>query len=126
MTLPAPRTMSSAIRPYGRQEILSANFLERAKHYHFAATMSQSPYEIERFCELAGMFELMARETQRSSSDSGFASVRRRRDQSGFGNSTKMLMKWLGGIVGAMRDRFTASLRWRSAFLTWKESDSHG
>jgi hypothetical protein len=100
--------MSSATGPYRRQEILSANFLERAKHYHFAAAMSQSPYEIERFCEIAGMFELLARETQPSSSDSGFASVRRRRDQSVFSNAIKTHMIWLGGIVTAMRDRLTA------------------
>jgi hypothetical protein len=100
--------MSIATRPHGRQEILRANFLERAQHYHFAAAMSQSPYEIERFCEIADMFELMAREIQPWSLGSGFASVSRRGDQSRFGNANKTLMTWLGGIVGAMRNRLTA------------------
>jgi hypothetical protein len=40
-------------------------FLERARHYRLAAAMTTNPYEIERFCEIAVMFERMARETGR-------------------------------------------------------------
>jgi hypothetical protein len=106
--MPAVQTISIATRPFGRQETWRANFLERAKHYQFAAAMSQSPYEIERFCEIADMFELMAREIQPCSLDSGFASVRRRGNRSGFGNSTKAIMAWLSAFVGATGDRLTA------------------
>jgi hypothetical protein len=45
---------------------LSAHFLDRAKHYRFVAAMTKTPREIERFCEVALMFEEMARDTQRS------------------------------------------------------------
>jgi hypothetical protein len=45
-------------------------FLERAKHYRFTAAMTTNPYEIERFCEIAVMFEQMARETRRTASTS--------------------------------------------------------
>lgn len=44
----------------------AAYFLDRARHYRFAAAMSINPYEIERFCEIAAMFEVMAQETRRS------------------------------------------------------------
>ena len=45
---------------------LSAHFLERAKPYPFVAAMTEAPREMERFCEVALMFEEMARDTQRS------------------------------------------------------------
>jgi hypothetical protein len=40
-------------------------FLERAKHYRFAAAMTENTHEIERLCEVAHMFERMARDTRR-------------------------------------------------------------
>jgi len=40
-------------------------YLERAKHYRFAAAMTVNPHEIERLCEVADMFERMAHDTQR-------------------------------------------------------------
>ena len=42
-----------------------AHFLERAKHYQFAAAMTENPREIERLCEVAVMFERMARDVRR-------------------------------------------------------------
>jgi hypothetical protein len=43
----------------------SAHFLERAKHYRFAAAMTENPLEIERLCEVACMFEQMAHDVKR-------------------------------------------------------------
>jgi hypothetical protein len=57
-----------AIRP----SVFMTYFLERARHYRFAAAMTKTPYEIERFCEIAGMFERMAHETTRSQLRSRF------------------------------------------------------
>jgi hypothetical protein len=55
----------------------TAYFLERAKRYRFAAAMSETPYEIARFCEIAAMFERMAHETRRSKLRSRFATEMR-------------------------------------------------
>jgi hypothetical protein len=41
------------------------HFLERARYYRFQAAMTENPREIERFCEVALMFEGMARDTRR-------------------------------------------------------------
>jgi hypothetical protein len=49
-----------------RTENLSAYFLERAKHYRFAAAMKTDMREIETLCELAHMFERMAHDIRRS------------------------------------------------------------
>jgi len=43
----------------------SAHFLERAKHYRFAAAMTENPQEIERLCDIAFMFEQMAHDVRR-------------------------------------------------------------
>jgi hypothetical protein len=43
----------------------SAHFLERAKHYRFAAAMTENPQEIERLCDIAFMFEQMAHDARR-------------------------------------------------------------
>jgi hypothetical protein len=48
-----------------RSAELSAYFLERARHYRFAAAMTETPREIERLCEVALMFEEMAHDTRR-------------------------------------------------------------
>lgn len=45
-------------------------FLERAKHYRFAAAMTENAREIERLCEVAHMFERMAHDTRRLASRS--------------------------------------------------------
>ena len=44
---------------------LTTYFLERAKHYRFAAAMTENTREIERLCEVAHMFEQMAHDTRR-------------------------------------------------------------
>jgi hypothetical protein len=44
---------------------LATYFLERAKHYRFAAAMTENAHEIERLCEVARMFERMAHDTRR-------------------------------------------------------------
>jgi hypothetical protein len=44
----------------------TAYFVDRARHYRFAAAMTTNPHQIERFCEIAAMFERMAQETRRS------------------------------------------------------------
>jgi len=44
---------------------MTTYFLERARHYRFAAAMTKKPHEIERLCEVAYMFERMAHDTQR-------------------------------------------------------------
>jgi hypothetical protein len=43
----------------------SAHLLERAKHYRFAAAMTENPLEIERLCDVAFMFEQMAHDVRR-------------------------------------------------------------
>lgn len=43
----------------------SAHFLKRAKHYRFLAAMTENPPEIERLCDIAFMFEQMARDVKR-------------------------------------------------------------
>jgi hypothetical protein len=49
---------------------VSTYFLERAKHYRFAAAMTENTHEIERLCEVAHMFERMAHDTRRLASHS--------------------------------------------------------
>jgi hypothetical protein len=44
---------------------LTTFFFERAKHYRFAAAMTENTHEIERLCEVAHMFERMAHDTRR-------------------------------------------------------------
>jgi hypothetical protein len=46
-------------------ENAEAHFLERAKHYQFAAAMTENPWEIERLFDVAVMFERMARDVRR-------------------------------------------------------------
>jgi hypothetical protein len=43
----------------------SAHFLTRAKYYRFAAARTENPQEIERLCDVALMFERMARDVRR-------------------------------------------------------------
>jgi CubicO group peptidase (beta-lactamase class C family) len=60
---------------------MTAYFLERARHYRFAAAMTKNPYKIERFCEIAVMFERMAHETRQSRLSSRFTAKIRQGQQ---------------------------------------------
>jgi hypothetical protein len=42
------------------REVTAIHFLERAKHYRYAAALSDSPRNIQRFIDLAFMFERLA------------------------------------------------------------------
>jgi len=44
---------------------MTTYFLERARHYRFAAAMTENTHEIEGLCEVAYMFERMAHDIRR-------------------------------------------------------------
>jgi hypothetical protein len=93
----------------------TAYFLERAGHYRFAAAMTTNPYEIERFCELAVMFERMAHETRRSQLCSRFKAEIRQGDQwsSILGEAVGIVKTWVGKSIRSYMP--TITLRWRSS-----------
>lgn len=81
---------------------MGAYFLERARHYRLAAAMTTNPYEIERFCEIAVMFERMARETRRPQLRSRFTAEIQQ------GNQWSSIF---GGAVGIVRTWVRRSIR---------------
>jgi hypothetical protein len=42
------------------RQVTAMHFLERAKHYRYAAALSDNPQNIQRFIDLAFMFERLA------------------------------------------------------------------
>ena len=75
---------------------ITAYFLERARHYRFADAMTKIPYEIERFCEIAFMFERMAHETRRSRLSSRFtAEIGRYQWSSILGRAAGIVTTWV-------------------------------
>src|SRR6476620_3324589 len=80
---------------------MTAHFLERARQYRFAAAMTKNPYEIERFCEIAAMFERMAHETRRSQLSSRFTAEIRQGDQwsSILGRAVGIVKTWVGKSI---------------------------
>src|SRR5260370_30384744 len=78
-----------------------AHFLERARHYRLAAAMTTNPYEIERFCEIAVMFERMARETRRPKLRSRLTAEIRQANQwySIFGGAVGIIRTWVGSSI---------------------------
>jgi hypothetical protein len=48
------------------KRITSLHFRERARHYRFAAAMSDAPRDVETFLDLAMMFELLSKDFARA------------------------------------------------------------
>jgi len=48
-----------------RQAVTSTHFLERARHYRFAAAVTDNERDVAMFCDLGAMFEALARAFQR-------------------------------------------------------------
>ena len=84
---------------------MTAYFLERARHYRFAAATTKNRYEIERFCEIAAMFERMAHETRRSQLSSRFTAEIRQGDQwsSILGRAVGIIRTWVGKSIRSCR-----------------------
>jgi hypothetical protein len=48
-----------------QQAVTSTHFHERARHYRFAAAVTDNKHDVEMFCDLSTMFETIARAFQR-------------------------------------------------------------
>ena len=49
-----------------QQVVTSTHFYERARHYRFAAAVTDNKRDVEMFCDLGAMFEALARDFQRA------------------------------------------------------------
>jgi hypothetical protein len=89
-------------------------FLERAKHYRFAAAMTENAHEIERLCEVARMFERMARDTRRLAPRSRLTAELWPRRQCSQSDDRKagFIETWVGRVA-RLRHRFRQGVRVR-------------
>lgn len=80
-------------------------FLERAKHYRFAAAMTEKTHEIERLCEVANLFERMAHDTRRLAPHSRLTARAWPRRQCSLSVDRKagFIETWVGRVVRPRR-----------------------
>ncbi len=80
-------------------------FLERAKHYRFAAVMTENTLEIERLCEVAQMFERMAHDTRRLAPHSRLTAGAwpRRQCSLSIGRKAGFIETWVGRVARLRR-----------------------
>ena len=94
---------SKLCRPH--TENVTIYFLERAKHYRFAAAMTKNTREIEKLCEVAHMFEQMAHDTRRLAPHSRLTAGTwpRRQCSLSTGSKAGFIETWVGRVARLRR-----------------------